>query len=41
MEEVKSRELAVVTALSFSLSADEFEKATELLDQTALQRAPD
>jgi hypothetical protein len=35
IEEVKSRELPVVTDLSFALSADEFEKADELLAQAA------
>jgi hypothetical protein len=35
IEEVKSRELPVMTALSFTLSADEFDKATELLAQAS------
>jgi hypothetical protein len=39
IEEVKSRELPVVTALSFALSADEFDKADELLNQASGEEA--
>jgi hypothetical protein len=35
VEEVKSKELPVVTELSFDLSADEFDKADELLSQAS------
>jgi hypothetical protein len=34
VEEIKSRELPVVTGLSLTLSSDEFEKARELLEQS-------